>query len=299
MRFLSFLLFLSACGTASHDDGSLNGNVNQTGTLQNSDISEANGLARSHRNEKILWAINDGGSPPTLYALGEDGSDLGSVRLSNASNVDWEDLASFESGSKSWLLVADIGDNEGVRNHATLYFVEEPLLPQEELEPARQISFVYPDGPRDAEAIAVDVEHQQVLILTKRAIPAVLYAVPLQPPMDEEVIAKRLGEIASIPQPTREDLDRAIPYNDWYWQPTGMDISKDGQSAVILSYSAIYKFERKAGESWFETMQSTPLRWPLGEIRGAEAVAFDDSGQSIFVTVEKHNAPLLRFDVAQ
>ena len=122
---------------------------------------------------------------------------------------------------------------------------------------------------------------------------------PLQPPTDEEVIAKRLGEITSIPQPTREDLDRAVSNNDWHWQPTGMDISKDGQSAVILSYSAIYKYERKAGESWFEAMQSTPLRWALGEIREAEAVAFDDSGQCVFVTVEKHNAPLLRFDVAQ
>ncbi len=299
MRFLSTLLFLSACGAASHDDASLHRFVTQTGTLQNSDISEASGLARSNRDENILWAINDSGSIPTLYALDKEGGDRGSVRLYNVNNVDWEDLASFESGGTPWLLVADIGDNDGVRSHVTLYFVEEPRLPQENVAPARQISFTYPDGPRDAEAIAVDVEHQQVLILTKRTIPAVLYAVPLQPATDKKIVANRLGEIASIAQPTREDLERAMPNNDWHWQPTGMDISGDGQSAVILSYRAIYKFRRNAGENWFEALQSTPLRWTLGDLREAEAVAFDASGQSVFVTVEKRNAPLLRIDVAQ
>jgi len=294
--FLAALITVFACGGAPRDEDSPGRFFTQAGKLQNVDIREASGLARSHRNDKILWAINDSGATPTLYALGADGSDLGSVLLRDATNVDWEDLASFESGGKSWLLVADIGDNDSNRDHVTLYFVEEPVLPQVDLAPAWQLSFAYPDGPRDAEAIAVDLEHQQILILSKRTIPAVLYAVPLRPHTGELTIARRLGEISSIPQPTREDLDRAIPDNDWHWQPTGMDISQDGRSAVILSYRAIYTFKRDAGESWIEAMQSTPLRLPLSEIRGAEAVAFDASGQAIFVTVEQKHAPLLRFD---
>lgn len=125
-------------------------NMVLAGNLQNPAIQEASGLARSHRDEKLLWTMNDGGSPPILYAIGTDGSDQGSVHLNNATNVDWEDIASYELDGKSWLIVADIGDNENVREYVTLYIVEEPLPSQKETTPTRKITFVYPDGPGDA-----------------------------------------------------------------------------------------------------------------------------------------------------
>jgi hypothetical protein len=271
----------------------------QTGTLQDAGINEASGLARSNLSEDLLWVINDSGSEPVLHALGIDGSDRGSVRLQNAVNVDWEDLASFEAEGKSWLLVADIGDNAAARKYVSLYLVEEPALPPGGPVTARQIRFVYPDGPRDAEAMAVDVERQQVLILSKRTIPAELYAVPLDTNANEITIAERLGEVASIPQPTREDLDRALMHNDWHWQPTGMDISADGRSAVILTYRAIYRFRRNAGQSWIAALRSTPASWPLVDIREAEAVSFDVAGLGVFVTVEQRHAPLYWFDIAR
>ena len=268
-----------------------------TGNLQNPGIQEASGLARSHRDEDILWTMNDGGSPPILYAIGKNGSDRGSVRLSNATNVDWEDIASYEIDGTSWLIVADVGDNENVRDHVTLYIVEEPLPEQKEFAAARMISFVYPDGPRDAEAIAVDTEQEQVLILSKRTVPALLYAIPLHAPPDEIIVATKLGEVSGIPQPGSDDVFTGNPDFVWHWQPTSMDISADGNSAVILSYVALYRFERTAGQAWIDAMQSAPISADLGGMALAEAITFSKDGDSIFITSENQNPPLLRLDL--
>ncbi len=97
------------------------------GQIQNSRIIEASGLARSNRHNEILWTMNDDG-PPVVYAIGTDGSDVGSLTLRHARNVDWEDLAAFELDGTPYLLIADTGDNEANRPYATIYVVEEPEI---------------------------------------------------------------------------------------------------------------------------------------------------------------------------
>ena len=292
---ISILAMCSACqpGANSQATGML-----RAGYLQNPDIREASGLARSHREENLLWTINDGGSPPILYAIGTDGSDQGSVNLINTTNVDWEDIASYEIDGKSWLIVADIGDNESVRKNAAFYILEEPVPTQTEVTPEKKITFMYPDGPRDAEAIAVDKEQEQILILSKRTVPAVLYAVPLNASPDNSIVATRLGEVSSIPQPGNHDVFTGDPDFIWHGQPTSMDVSADGRSAVILSYVGVYRFERSTGQQWIEAMQSAPTRAGLGGLTLAEAITFSHDGNSIFVTSEKQNPPLLRLDLS-
>jgi len=271
------------------------------GYLENPMISEASGLARSSYDDR-LWVINDGGSLPQLHAIGLDGSDYGSVLLENARNIDWEDLATFEEDGQLWLIVADIGDNISRRDEYTLYIVTEPGADQLQSGTTtvqRRISFMYPDGPRDAESITFDAENEEILILTKRDVPAVMYSVPLHPSSDGLLTATRIGEIDSIPQPTAYDLERALPDKNWHWQPNAINFSAAGDAAVILTYKAVYYFPRRDQQNWFETLQSVPLRFDLGEYREAESVVFDHAGEQIYVTTEKRNAPLLRLQLQQ
>jgi hypothetical protein len=221
VRFVLLLLVLPACSNTGSNFNDTNATL--AGTVQDGTIREASGLARSNYDDDLLWVINDGGSPPILHAVGTDGSNRGAVRVANAANIDWEDLASYESQGKSWLLVADVGDNLGARKAVNLYLVEEPLFPLADSVSAKRITFVYPNGPRDAEAVAVDVEQQRAIILTKRTIPAEFYAVSLSSIGGETVVAERLGEISNIPQPTASDLERALARKNWHWQPTGID----------------------------------------------------------------------------
>lgn len=294
-------LLLAACEGANDTIEAAETQFVVAGYLENEMISEASGLARSSHDNQ-LWIINDGGSLPQLHAVGVDGSDCGSVMLDNARNADWEDLATFEENGKSWLVVADIGDNFARRKKYTLYIVAEPG--EEQLRSGtttvqRSISFMYPDGPRDAESITVDAANKKILILTKRDIPAVLYSIPLYPTSDELLTATRIGAIDSIPQPTAYDLERAIPDQNWHWQPNALDFSAAADAAVVLTYKAVYYFARQAEQSWFATLQSTPQRYDLGDYREAESVVFDHTGKQIYVTTEKRNAPLLRLQLQQ
>ena len=146
-----------------------------------------------------------------MYSIDLTGKSLGRIKLKKAKNVDWEDIASFTRDEKPYLLVADVGDNDSKRRYVHLYIVEEPDLAVDakpELRPAWRIDVAYPDGPRDVESVAVDIENDQVLLLTKRTIPAELYAVPLQPAPNEIVVARLLGKIETLPRPSRPEVVR-------------------------------------------------------------------------------------------
>lgn len=296
------LCFLSGCGQPDDvpEVGGEPARMTIPGTLENKDIDEASGLAYSTRGEDILWTHNDSGAKARIYAIDPTGRTLGRIKLEESDNVDWEDIASFNLDGVAGLVVADIGDNDARRENVTLYLVEEPDLGEDdrpELEAQRRIDFVYPDGPRDAEAMAVDSESRRALILSKRDLPPILYAVPLSPTNLAVPVAQRLGPVLSLPEPSRRDIEFAPDTKDWHWQPTAMDISPDRQTLVILTYRAVYYYKRIDCEDWFETLQRPPLVLDLGNIRDAEAIAFGPDGRSIFVSVERQHAPLLRIDL--
>jgi hypothetical protein len=263
------------------------------GTLQNHNIDEASGLARSQRHPDVFWTINDDG-PSELFAIDSTGRDLGRVKISDASNRDWEDIASFTLDGVAYLLVADIGDNDGKRKDVRLYVVEEPVSGKSKVDVAWRFDFKYPEGARDAEAIAVDIENQQVLVLTKRDIPALLYSVPLIPDSKKRQAATRLGAVSSLPRPSRSEIEYAPKTDYWPWQPTGLDISADGTKAVVLTYGGVYLYERQPDQSWITALQQQPVVISRTYNRQAEAVAFNASGDAIFITLEQRNAPLFR-----
>jgi hypothetical protein len=294
----TLLILLPLCSACLlTPDNTESSTIHQTANIASDQIIEASGLAQSTRRHDRLWVVNDGGSAPVLHAIGTDGQAQGSVTLDAGSNVDWEDLSSFELDHKSWLLVADTGDNEALRDTSTIYVIEEPQLGENEdavLPPAWTFSFRWPDGPQDCEAVGVDAVNERILLLSKRSIPAVLYELPLRPPSQDVITATRLGPVDALARPTADDLARAAPERNWHWQPTALDIARDGSAAVILTYRAVYYFERSKGEAWIDALGTPASVVDLGGIREAEAVAFIDDGRSLLFTVEAPHAPLYR-----
>jgi hypothetical protein len=270
------------------------------GKLESPVIREASGLARSQREENLLWVINDNGAKEWVHAVSPRGTRRGEFDLKKSNNKDWEDLASFELDSKPYLLVADIGDNDAKRKSRTLYFVEEPAVAKKDkARVAWRVDFKYPDGPRDAEAAAVDIENRRALVLTKRDIPPVLYELPLEASDDKKVTAQWLGTIKSLPAPSRQDVAFAPKTKDWHWQPVGMDISADNLAAVILTYRAVYYYTRRPDQDWFDALNTRPLRVSLGRFPNAEAIAFADDKRRVVVTGENKHSPLLLIDFSK
>ena len=239
--------------------------------------------------------MNDDGKA-RIYAIDASGAQAGKVDLKQSDNDDWEDLASFTLDGDPYLLVADIGDNSGKRKKVTLYIAKEPAATEEKTKVDWHVDFEYPNGPRDAEAAAVDIDNERVLILSKRDIPPALYEVPLK--SDDKVMARWLGIVNSLPKPSRQDLEFAPRTKDWHWQPTGMDISADNRAAVILTYRAIYYYLRGPNQDWFDALNTKPVRVGLGNFRNAEAVAFGDDGRTVYVTGEDKRARVLRVDLS-
>jgi len=267
------------------------------GKLEDGNIREASGLARSYTQENVLWIINDNGAGEWVHAVNPRGKRLGEFDLKKSDNRDWEDLASFRLDGKAYLLVADIGDNDARRKTRTLYVVEEPTVAKGEKEKVDwRIDYRYPDGPRDAESVAVDIENRRALVLTKRDIPPVMYELPLRPDDDKKITAKWLGTIKSLPAPSRRDVEFAPKTNDWHWQPVGFDISADNRAAVILTYRAVYYYERQSDQDWFDALNTRPVRVGLGNFKNAEAIAFGDDGRRVVITGENKHSPLLLID---
>jgi hypothetical protein len=273
------------------------------GRLQAAGLVETSGLAASRRLPGVLWALNDSGNRPILYALAADGREVGQLTLAGVENVDWEDLAAFTWKGEAWLLVADVGDNCGRRSQVALHAFPEPQADEQgrfsgEIRPAWSFRFIYPDGPRDCEAVAVDETAGQILLLSKRTEPPALYRLPLEPVFsDSPLVAAPLAHLTTLPPP--EPIDFLLPFGRYLSQPTAMDLSPDGLSLFVLTYRHAYLYHRLPGETWGVCLTRTPqvIELPgLFLLPQREAACFSADGRSLFVTGEGAGAVLIRLD---
>lgn len=274
--------------------------VRETGHLAHADLVEASGMVHSRREDGLLWMINDGGHPPALYAVAINGGDQGRVIVDGARNTDWEDLAAFDLDGRSFLVIADVGDNQAVRKTSRIYVVEEPRRDHAGVFPgavgvAWRFDFRYEDGPRDCEGVAVAPHAGQILLITKRTQPPQLYALALQPP-EERILqtARRVGAVQQIPPPTVLDRMGRPRLGGFLSQPTAVDIRADNRLAVVLTYKDAYLFPRAPKTSWAAALASKPLKIALPDLKQKEAVCFDRRGRSLYITTEQRPAPLLR-----
>ena len=303
MRSLSVTLVLSACtlGITSAAADTLQRSVELAGQLEDPRLIEVSGLVGSRRNPTRLWMLNDGGAEPSLHATDGRGGTVGELLLDPAQNRDWEDLALVELDGKPYLVAADIGDNDSDRDDLRLYVVAEPDLEKGQrlsAVPDWQVDFGYPDGPRDAESLAVDANERRAYVLSKRDLPPRLYSLPIDAPEDgAPVTADYLGPVTSLPPPPPEDIAAARRNLDWHWQPTAMDFSADGRRAAVLTYRAVYLYTRDDDQSWYDALNAEPQRFDIGGIRDAESLAFAADGRSLLLTVERQHAPLFRVDL--
>jgi len=298
--FICVPFLLVAC-SASDEDARSETLIQVIGKAENKHLDEASGLARSMRESDLYWSMNDDG-PAVIYALSSSGKHLGRVHIREAKNRDWEDIASFFIDDTAFLVVADIGDNDSKHKHNSLYVIEEPAAKDDEVDIAWQIDYRYPDGPRDAEALAVDAAGQHIYVLSKRTVPAELYR---RPTSDDIVMAERVGVLDSLPQPSERERRNAMS-NGCGWQPTAMDFAPDGSSALVLTYDGVNYFSRNPEQSWPEALQGQAMHLSIGKYqsrncknKNAESITYASDGDAAIVTVEKKHAPVLRIDLRE
>lgn len=265
------------------------------GTIKSADITESSGIAASRCQRDVLWTHNDSGDDAFIFALDMTGQSLGTWRVQNAQNIDWEDIAAYKDKSgKCFLYIGEIGDNKTKRPEHAVYRFPEPVIKPSDAgadrkaplltEVAEVLRFDYPDFNQDAETLMVHPTTGDIYVVTKRVSgPAGVYR--LRPDFGRESLttAEKIAEI-SVP---------AVP-NGFV---TGGDISPDGRHVIICDYTRAYEWSLADGDAKFDNIWiQQPTSIDLGKRTIGEAVAYNVDGTAIFATSEKKNSPLIQTD---
>lgn len=272
--------------------------------IKDNRLDEISGMACSIREPGVLWVHNDSGDKPRLFAIGPDGETRGILEITNATARDWEDMALVTIDGEPWILIADVGDNASVRNDVVIYLLPEPDPADFANQPVMRVTapsvmpFRYEDGPRDCEGVAVDSINSQILLISKRTEPPVLYTLPLMTECDDDdgpYVAKRIHPIAGIVAPTT--AEKLIPgrLGAFQSQVTSFDISGDNRTAAVLTYGSIYLYNRPVGERWIDALAREPSRIPVKGLPQTESLCFDEGGATLLLSTEADQPPLIRY----
>lgn len=254
-------------------------------------LTEASGIAASRKNPGVLWSHNDSGGSNTVYAIGLNGADLGVFTLQGASAVDWEDIAIGPGPSTGvdYLYVADTGDNLNIRPNIKVYRVPEPTVnpasPQGNvtLRGVQTITLAYPDGPRDAETLMVDV-NGDIYIVTKRVSAVGRVYRAAYPQATSGTIT--LQFVAQIPWGAVNGSGGA----------TAGDIAHDGSAVIVRRLSsfspAATLWRRAPGTNLWDAFAQPGCDLALASEVQGEAIAFGPNDLSLFTTTEGSHSPI-------
>ena len=253
-----------------------------TGRVANPGAVELSGLVVSRSRRGVLWALNDSGNRPSLFAFASTGRSIAEVTVAGAQNTDWEDIANGRTGA---LLVGDIGDNLGERPSITVLKVPEPAAAAGggtgavDIAPTARYELRYADGPRDAETLLFDPTNGSIVIVAKSfGPPGGIYAAR-RPSSRTVTTLRRTGTL-------KLDDGEAV---------TAGDVSADGRTIVLRTYDRAFAWRRRPGETVDAALRRRPCMIDvnlLAEIQG-EALALTPDGRA-FLTVPEGRRPALR-----
>jgi hypothetical protein len=256
--------------------------VRVTGKVGAADATELSGLVRSPTQPGVLWAHNDSGDRARVFALRTDGSEIASLDVPGAEAVDWEDIA---AGPGDSLLLADIGDNRAVRASVDVYRVPEPKLSSNPTatEPATRLTLHYPDGAHDAETLLADPRTGEIVVVTKQLDGrSGVYA----------------GTAPAAGAAGEQTLRRAGALRLGFGGlATAGDVSGDGSTIAVRTYSLLYAWTRRPGASLAGTLRRAPCTGsaPLSGEGQGESLALGRDGRSFLTVPEGAGATVRRY----
>src|SRR5687767_12888174 len=65
------------------------------GRIESNEITGSSGLAASLCQSDVFWTHNDSGDDAFIFAINSKGKHLGTWRVANARNNDWEDIGAY------------------------------------------------------------------------------------------------------------------------------------------------------------------------------------------------------------
>jgi hypothetical protein len=236
-------------------------------------LAEASGLVASIINPGFFWTLNDSGNPAEVFLIDRQANIRLVAKLANINNRDWEDIAIDQSSDgKSYLYVADIGDNYFSYECKLIYRFEEPQLSEDReflISKYETLILKVPDGKTDAETILIDPKTHELFMISKRMYRGALYKAPQLLSRDTMVFEK----IVTLP------FSRVVSGN----------ISTDGRKVLLKNYTNIYYWERLGEESLSTLFLRTPKQLPYSREPQGETIAWSIDGSEFFTLSESRS----------
>lgn len=188
------------------------------------------------RKDSTVWFVNDGGNQDKIYQISTKGKIIKELKVKNAKNKDWEDMARDNDGN---VYIADTGNNANKRKDLVIYKIPDPDKEKGDKIEAERIEFNFPEQKKfppkkknlhfDTEAIFY-AKDSLYLITKNRSHPfsgkAMIYRIPAK---KGKYKASYLGEF--------------IPCTDFSTcKITAADISPDGKTIALLGYGKLWLF---------------------------------------------------------
>ena len=267
------------------------------GTVETAELTEISGFVASRTQEGVLWAHNDSGDTARVFAMTEEGDDLGAYTLAGVEAIDWEDMALGPGpvAGTDYLYLGDIGDNPAERPEITVYRVPEPDAGSGgELTDVEALVLQYPDRPHDAEVLLVDPLDGTIYIVTKEVAGGLSTVFRTSGTEGQSAV---LEEVATVDfralEVTAELPDDAGPLVlALGWLPTGGDVAPDRSAMAIRTYSGVWVWPLEDSADLGQAFAGEPCEAPAAIEPQGEAVAFDAESAGFYTASEGINVPI-------
>jgi hypothetical protein len=241
-------------------------------------LTEISGIEFDKRMN--LWAINDGGDKPKLYQVNRDGNINKTITITNAKNIDWEDMTQDDFGH---FFLGDFGNNENLRKWLTIYKIENPIDIKGNTTQAEIIKFNYPEHksfPPKAEDKEFDVE---AFIYYKKHL--YLFTKNRTVPFNGITSLYKIGDHAANFDAEKISTFRTCTIAEKLCWITSAALSPSRKKLALLDSQRIWLFENWQGDDFFS---GDVYRIDLGIVTQKEAITFYNEDYIVFTDEEFH-----------
>ncbi len=241
-------------------------------------LKEVSGITYFAKNN-LLYTLEDSGNKNAIYALNSEGKLDKTITITNATNVDWEDITKDKNDN---IYIGDFGNNDNERRDLCIYKVNKNELNKDLAVAEYKVSFSYPEQtefPPKKKELFYDVEgffeHENYFYLfTKNRSKnfdgtAFIYKIPNASGTQKAI---KIGEFK-----TCDNYNHCVL--------TSATISPDGKKVVLLSHDKIVLLKDFKGDLFHKGTQ-TEIK--LNHFSQKEAVVFKDNN-TLLIADEKTN----------
>jgi hypothetical protein len=235
-------------------------------------LEETSGVEITAKSD-LIWTLEDSGNKPELYALDKSGKIVHTLKIQDALNNDWEDLASDNEGN---LYIGDFGNNDNGRHDLAIYMINVHDLNKDSAPIFKRFSFFYPEQtgfpPKKREkfydAEAFFVYKNSFYVFTKNR--------------SMEGSDSRLYRIPAIEGNHPATLVGTFQTCDSFRKCaiTGADISNDGKKIALLSNQKVWLIEKFKNDAF---LNGKVREIDLGNQSQLEGVCFKNNSKLYLV----------------